>query len=175
MQEAVETDELQAIADRIFESWRHLVNGPAKEVSAAFYGEGEDACDVAQVEVLEVLLDGEGLRMTDLAKRMRVDTSTMTRTIDRMTKHGLVERTSRPGDDRIVVVRITPVGEERCRRILEARARIMREYTLELGEGQAEVLATLMEHFVDGVARTVERRRGMEGDVTTTGEPEPST
>ena len=49
-----------------------------------------------QLDVLELIVGRPQWRMTELAQASRVDPSTMTRTIDRMTRNGLVERTVHP-------------------------------------------------------------------------------
>lgn len=56
------------------------------------------------------LLDGGPLSQTELAARARVETQTMSRTVERLERDGLVERTRDPADRRRFAVAITASG-----------------------------------------------------------------
>ena len=56
------------------------------------------------------LLAEEPASQTELAKRARVETQTMSRTLDRLEREGYVTRTRDPRDGRRHVVTITPAG-----------------------------------------------------------------
>jgi DNA-binding MarR family transcriptional regulator len=56
------------------------------------------------------------LRMTQLADRVLIPPSTLTRRVDRLVEAGLIERSRQPGDARIVVVRLTQGGLALLRR-----------------------------------------------------------
>ena len=70
---------------------------------------------LAQLSILIALLDRGPMRMTDLAAHERVRTPTTTVAIRRLEKLGLVSRSRDPGDQRAVLVEITPRGHAvRC-------------------------------------------------------------
>lgn len=76
--------------------------------------------------VLAVLRAGRGRSLGELATYTVIEQSTLSRTIDRMQAAGLVIRQSRPGDGRIVDVRLTEAGRrvfERIWPIAEAQCR----------------------------------------------------
>jgi DNA-binding MarR family transcriptional regulator len=49
--------------------------------------------------------------MSDLSRFSGIDRTTLTRSIDRLVKDGLVERCAHPSDRRLVLLKLTPVGE----------------------------------------------------------------
>lgn len=151
-------DPMQAVADRVFESWRELRRGSAREVTSRLYGKGgASGTNPVQLDVLELVVSRPEWRMTELAQASRVDPSTMTRTIDRMTRNGLVERHAADDDSRSVQVRATPEGVTRFREIAVQRLEIMQEYVSVLGYEDAAQLARLMERFVAAVSEVAKR------------------
>jgi DNA-binding MarR family transcriptional regulator len=58
------------------------------------------------------LLEGGPLSQTELAKRARVETQTMSRTIDRLEREGFVTRAPDPRDRRRYVVTKTDAGQD---------------------------------------------------------------
>jgi len=151
-------DPMQAVADRVFESWRELRRGSAREVTSKLYGKGgARGTNPVQLDVLELIVGRPQWRMTELAVASRVDPSTMTRTIDRMTRNGLVERSIPDDDQRSVHVRATAEGQRRFREIAVQRLEIMREYVSVLGYEDAAQLAELMERFVAAVSEVAQR------------------
>ncbi|HEX7760094.1 MAG TPA: MarR family transcriptional regulator [Caulobacteraceae bacterium] len=66
----------------------------------------------AQFEILTKLrAHPDGLRMSDLANVLVVSRSGLTYQVTQLEKRGLLQRGSAPGDDRVVVVRVTPAAE----------------------------------------------------------------
>ena len=75
-------------------------------------------------DVLVSLEDAaDGVPMTELANRILASKSGLTRVIDKMAADGLVRREPRPGDRRVVLVRITEAG----RRALEDSRAVHRD------------------------------------------------
>lgn len=68
------------------------------------------------MHVIEVIGNStEPRRMRDLAERLGVSTGTLTVTVDKLEKAGLVERVANPGDRRSWLIALTPQG-----RVLQA-------------------------------------------------------
>jgi DNA-binding MarR family transcriptional regulator len=89
---------------------------------------------------------GGGLRMTDLAERVMVPQSTLTRRVDRLVEQGLVERERPTADARAMLARLTRQG----RRVLARAARthldgIRRHYTGRLSAAQLAAVAEALE------------------------------
>lgn len=67
---------------------------------------------VATWRVLGALADVDGETVSALARHVLLNQPTLTKIIDRMARHGLVERCASAGDRRKVLVRITERGRE---------------------------------------------------------------
>lgn len=83
-----------------------------------------DCCRVATLAQCLVLMEcdeagalGDRLTVSQLASRLRLDNSTLSRTIDGLVKRGLLERRRDDEDRRIVWVGLTSRGQSACREI----------------------------------------------------------
>lgn len=65
---------------------------------------------MAQVEILQRLVEEPGLRVTELAARHRLATNTVSNLIQQMVLAGLVERCNDPVDRRAVTINVTAAG-----------------------------------------------------------------
>jgi DNA-binding MarR family transcriptional regulator len=68
---------------------------------------------MAQVELLQSLVESSPARVNDLAERLRLAQSTVSGLIGQMMASGLVDREVDPGDRRAAVVTVTPAGAQR--------------------------------------------------------------
>ncbi|MGH9121078.1 MAG: MarR family winged helix-turn-helix transcriptional regulator [Acidimicrobiales bacterium] len=81
------------------------------------------------------------LRMSELADRLLLSPSWLTRRIDGMVAAGVIQRGRCPEDGRGVTVSLTPVGEHLYRRAARVHGRSIREHFLDLLEpAEAETL-----------------------------------
>ncbi|MDT0344011.1 MarR family winged helix-turn-helix transcriptional regulator [Streptomyces litchfieldiae] len=87
----------------------------------------------------ELAQDGE-LRQVELARRLRLTKSTVSRLVGQLTARGWVERAPAPGDGRGVVLRLTPSGERAAGNLAEARR-----------EKFSRLLVSIPEHEREGV------------------------
>jgi DNA-binding MarR family transcriptional regulator len=81
---------------------------------------------MAQLKTLYVVLAAERIRMSELAGRLHVTSSTATGLVDRLVELDLVERHEDPSDRRQVVVTATPaagIAVEQFRELNSARVR----------------------------------------------------
>jgi DNA-binding MarR family transcriptional regulator len=72
--------------------------------------------------------DGRALRMTQLAERVLVPPSTLTRRVDELVRRGLVERSRSAQDSRVVIARLTDAGIALLRRAARTHLRGIHEY-----------------------------------------------
>ena len=87
-----------------------------------------------------------GLRMTDLAARILVAPSTLTRRLDGLVGDGLVERRRDAIDTRVILAGLTPAGRRLLRRAAVTHLRGVREhFTGRLSEGQLVGVAEALE------------------------------
>ncbi len=65
---------------------------------------------LGQYQLLRVLWHEDGLTPREIAERAGVEMPTVTRTVQRMLRDGLVAREAHPHDARSVVIRLAPKG-----------------------------------------------------------------
>lgn len=113
-------------------------------------GEGlqKHGVSVAQWAVLVVLWEADGLTQKQLSERVAVETPTLSRTIDRMERDGLVTRKRSDADRRQVHVHLTPLGAGLWRDLVpEAVANL--DHALEgISENEEEVLRGLLRRVI---------------------------
>jgi DNA-binding MarR family transcriptional regulator len=86
------------------------------------------------------------LRMTELADRVMLSPSGLTRMIDGLVREGFVQRDRTEGDARVMLARLTDRGREVLRRAARTHLRGIREhFTGRLSEGQLRNVASALE------------------------------
>jgi DNA-binding MarR family transcriptional regulator len=106
-----------------------------------------------QFEVLSWLRRaGEhGLRMSDLASRVVLSASGVTRAIDQLERKGLVERCVSEGDKRGYLATLTAEGRDLLRKATAVHVQGLREHFLKhMSRTELEHLATALEAVLDG-------------------------
>jgi DNA-binding MarR family transcriptional regulator len=106
-----------------------------------------------QFEVLSWLRRaGErGLRMSDLASRVVLSSSGVTRAVDQLERKGLVERGVFEGDKRGYLATLTAEGRDILRKATAVHVRGLREHFLQhMSRTELEHLATALEAVLDG-------------------------
>jgi DNA-binding MarR family transcriptional regulator len=147
-------------ADRLdareLRAWRGLL-----EAHAVLYGaldaqlQADHGLSLSQYEVLKVVRDAPGgqMRMADVADRVLLSRSGLTRLVDRLVCAGLLERRTCPSDARGALAHLTPLGRER----LDAARRthlegVRRLFLSQLDPEEQERLGDLWERVVGRVA-----------------------
>jgi DNA-binding MarR family transcriptional regulator len=106
-----------------------------------------------QFEVLTWLriAGGRGLRMSDLASRVVLSPSGVTRAVDQLERKGLVERCVFEGDRRGYLATLTTEGRALLRKATNVHLQEVREHFLNhLSRTELEHLATALEAILDG-------------------------
>jgi DNA-binding MarR family transcriptional regulator len=86
------------------------------------------------------------LRMTELAERVLMSPSGLTRVVDRLVADGLVQRDRFEGDARVMLARLTDQGRRLLRRAAATHLRGIREhFTAQLTEAQLRQVAEALE------------------------------
>ena len=89
---------------------------------------------------------GRRLRMTDLAQRVLLSPSGLTRVVDRLERDGLVERDRFDGDARVMLAGLTDRGRDVLRSAAGTHLRGIREhFTGRLSDGQLRNVASALE------------------------------
>ena len=114
---------------------------------------GATGLSLNQFEILMRLrrAGGRGVRMTDLASRVVLSPSAVTRAIDQLEKEGLVQRRVFEGDKRGYLATLTAEGRSRLRRATSVHVQGLREHFLtHLSRTELEHLVTGLEAVLDG-------------------------
>src|SRR5438128_12616079 len=89
---------------------------------------------------------GRSLRMTDLAERVLMSPSGLTRMVDRLVADGLVQRARFDGDARVMLASLTDHGRDVLRRAARTHLRGIREhFTGRLTDAQLRNVASGLE------------------------------
>lgn len=90
----------------------YLLAASSHALSRKFHAQvKEQGTKVNEWRVLACLVDQPGLMLTELAALVLFEQSHLTKTIDRMAEHGLVERIKTNDDRRKVLIQITDKGK----------------------------------------------------------------
>ena len=111
------------------EQWRELLERHARTACALDDALGEYGLGMSEFEVLERLACecGERPRMQDLAPLVHLSQSALSRTVGRLEKDGLVNRTMCPEDRRGIAVCLTDEGRSRWEAARPTHRRVLAE------------------------------------------------
>ena len=105
--------------------------------------------DRAAVALLRQVADTEPLRPGELAARLGVEASHVTRTVQQLQKSGYVTRVPDPDDRRAQRIELTGSGREAIARIRETGVRGMQAALADWSPDDLRQLATLFHRMVD--------------------------
>jgi len=90
--------------------------------------------------------EDEGIRMTELARRVVLSKSGLTAAVDRLEQRGWVQRVPDPRDRRATRIQLTEDGEDAFRRAAEVHVTgIQEHFASRLSEEEAAVIAEVLE------------------------------
>lgn len=134
---------------RVGRAWREVRRGASmSRLIEHFFGIGENALEIGQMDTLDLLVQQSSWRMGDLAEALRVDPSTATRAVQRLEKFGLAQRCTGDQDKRVVMVSASEAGRVRHAQAAARREELMQHIMSEYDSEEFEQLASLMERFV---------------------------
>jgi DNA-binding MarR family transcriptional regulator len=137
----VTTDAEAALVDALAQS-AYVVMGVLTRIGA------EHDLSLTQLRVLGILRDRR-VRMTDLAKFLGLDKSTMSGLVDRAERRGLLARGRNPADGRAVDVFMTPAGRELAGQVQGQVSRALAQTSGRLDPQQRATLTHLLERTLD--------------------------
>jgi DNA-binding MarR family transcriptional regulator len=109
----------------------------------------EHDLSLTQLRVLAILRDRR-LRMTELARYLGLDKSTMTGLVDRAEKRGLLTRARDPADGRVVDVFLSADGARAAERGHEQIARLLAPMTSTLSRADQHRVQALLAAMLSG-------------------------
>ncbi|CAL9359338.1 Transcriptional regulator SlyA [Streptomyces sp. enrichment culture] len=105
--------------------------------------------DRAAVALLRQMADVEPMRPGELAARLGVEASHVTRTVQQLQKSGHVTRVPDPDDRRAQRIELTEAGRQAIARVREAGARAMQAALADWSPEDLRQLAALFHRMVD--------------------------
>ena len=105
--------------------------------------------DRAAVALLRQIADSEPLRPGELAARLGVEASHVTRTVQQLQKSGYVTRVPDPDDRRAQRIELTDAGRQAIARVRDAGVRGMQMALSDWSPEELRQLATLFHRMVD--------------------------
>lgn len=98
----------------------------------------------AQASCLMMLAKGEATTVTDLARNLNTDAGSVTRLLSRMEKRGLIERTRRDDDRRVVDLSLTAEGEAMVEKLPVVFCNVMRRHFVGFSQEEIESLRDML-------------------------------
>jgi DNA-binding MarR family transcriptional regulator len=130
-------------------AWQALLHAHEQVVSALDAElQGRHGLSIAEYDVLLRLARApqRSLPMTEVAERVLMSPSGVTRLVDRLARRGLVRRQRASGDGRVVLAVLTPDGLRRLRRAASTHLEgIYAHFTGRLSERQLAAVASALE------------------------------
>jgi DNA-binding MarR family transcriptional regulator len=144
-----------AVAHRLFKSVIHLMIGVTGEMRPLL---AQYRLTGPQWANLHVLSDAppEGLRLSEISKRLRVTEGNVTGVIDRLVESGLVDRVPHAEDRRVIFARLTQVGRELCEEVAPLFLGRLAQLFAVLSDPEKETLAQTLEQLTLRVAEAAE-------------------
>lgn len=105
--------------------------------------------DRAAVALLRQVADSDPLRPGELAQRLGVEASHVTRTVQQLQKSGYVTRVPDPDDRRAQRIELTEAGRKAVSSVRDAGARGMQMALSDWSTDELQQLATLFHRMVD--------------------------
>ena len=105
----------------------------------------------SQSYLLELLLEGDGLRVMDVAKIMNQDKSSASRLIKNLVRDGLVAKEQSAADARNQLLRLTSRGREEAEKAEQLRREYYASIIAQLPRGHVREIMTAAETLVDAL------------------------
>lgn len=99
---------------------------------------------------LVLLAHGKASTAAELSRCNNVDTSTMTRMLDRLENKGLVTRTRNSSDRRVFNIELTQEGRRLAERIPHLIAESLNQHLRGFSREEFETLQSLLRRFIEG-------------------------
>jgi DNA-binding MarR family transcriptional regulator len=109
---------------------------------------------ISEAHAIGELRDCGSLTQRELAQRLRLQKSTVSRLIDELERRRLVRRTSHPDDGRSVLIDLTSMGRRRAERLAEARQALFSRLLAEIAPAERRAV-------VRSLARLTEAARAL--------------
>jgi DNA-binding MarR family transcriptional regulator len=137
-------------------AWRTFIETYADLVSAIEHDLAESGLALGDYQVLVYLSEAEerSMRMCDLADRLQLSPSGLTRRLDGLVRTGMVTREPSTVDRRVMMARLTEAGMETLRAAAPGHVDSVRRHLFDhLDEGQVDALTSIFTAIRGGLER----------------------
>ncbi len=121
---------------------------------------GVDIDRAGAAVLYKLLVEGESLRLCDLAERLGIDSPAVTRKVQQLEHLGLIIRSPDPVDGRASRLLLTDEGERSIEQLLAARRVWLEELLAEWPAPDRQQFARLLQLFASTIEQDVEARHG---------------
>lgn len=139
-------EKIRAALIRLDEAWSRL----SRQISADIK-EYPLSIPRSQVYLLRLLDRRGAISMSEMANSLGITMSGCTALVDRAVEAGWVERQRASNDRRVVLVGVSPAGEQTLTQIRKTRARIMARYLTRLDVDEIVMLTNLLERTAETI------------------------
>jgi DNA-binding MarR family transcriptional regulator len=150
----VSTESLTALSPRELAAWKGMLAAHSRLLARLDSElERDHGLPLTSYEVLMYLgdADGERLRMGELADRLLLSRSGITRLVDRLERQGLIARERCERDGRGLFARLTPEGQEKLAAVRPAHlAGVRRHFISRLAPRELEQLGAIWRRLLAG-------------------------
>lgn len=145
--------------ERIETAWRELRRSRTTRSYRDLLFEG---LDIRHLDTLDMLSESGPYRMSDLARAMQIDKSTLTRNVERLEKRGLVHRrpVADPGGTRAVLVQMTGQGQAIFDKMKRTRFALLTRIMADFSDAELADLADKLDRVVAGIERVISKDAG---------------
>ncbi len=121
---------------------------------------GVDIDRAGAAVLYKLLVEGESLRLCDLAERLGIDSPAVTRKVQQLEHLGLVARSPDPDDGRASRLLLTRDGRRSIERLLGARRLWLEEKLADWPQADRQEFARLLQLFAHTIEEDGEARHG---------------
>ena len=137
-------EDLRKLSNIIVEFYEKLSNWEHAIVEGSGFS-------LSQMHAIEILGAHETLKMKELAEKLGITTGTLTVTIDKLEKKGVVVRKANPKDRRSYVIELTKAGKKIQHAHTEYHLKMTQECTVEFSNKEKEQFFMLFKKFLQNL------------------------
>jgi DNA-binding MarR family transcriptional regulator len=137
-------------------AWRTFIETYADLVSAIEHDLAESGLALGDYQVLVYLseADERSMRMCDLADRLQLSPSGLTRRLDGLVRTGMVTREPSTVDRRVMMARLTDAGMDTLRQAAPGHVASVRRHLFDhLDDDQVDAMASIFTSIAAGLER----------------------
>lgn len=135
--------------DAVLRASRALVGIAATSLTAV-----EDVVTMPQWRVLVLIHTRGPMNLASVAAELDVNPSNASRTCDRLTRAGLLDRRDSEVDRRHLTLRLTPRGRQLVQKVIKQRRTAIRKVLLNMPSGMRDSLADALSTFADAAGES---------------------